>query len=114
VLSPHPASQATPLIIIDPTVVTKMLTPHAHSESVSTISKMRSLWLCAASCAGFDFIIPVSSSNTSSRQAPTGTFINPPHAAEYYGIVIPAGRALHYYNGEEYSRPYASYLDGPE
>jgi hypothetical protein len=43
-----------------------------------------------------------------------GTFIDPPHEAEYYGIAIPAAQALEYYNSEEYSRPFASYIDHDE
>jgi|APHM01.1.fsa_nt_gi hypothetical protein len=43
-----------------------------------------------------------------------GTFIDPPTDAVYYGVAIPAGRALYFHESEEHSRPFASYLDPDE
>jgi len=43
-----------------------------------------------------------------------GTFIDPPEHAEYFGVAIPAGRALHFSSSDDHSRPFASYLDTKE
>ena len=43
-----------------------------------------------------------------------GTFIDPPEHAEYFGVAIPSGRALHFSASDDHSRPFASYIDTKE